>query len=888
MSYQVITDFRGGLDVRKYKLTLPPGTLTALINGHITAGGEIEKRKAFVKLSSTGNTTSLPAGTFDSLPTSGGVLVFGSTDLSASNFPTGFSYQRLQHPAVLAGNSYDGTKHAMTAVIFSRVFGSYAFVVAQFADGYQFAYYNGALVNDFTAGLVLPYIYNSGTGTNIRLAKHLAGLVNNTLNYTAIQAPSPNDNSFDVYSQPGNNYNVNLTVASASNINVSTATATGYPIATISATDGTNAGAGSSVSIGGKTYTFKAALTTEGDVLLGATINATLTNLFNAINHTGTPGTDYNCAAANANVLAQNLVTAGNPNFQAIARVQNTAGLTLNTIAGATFALEAATTAKQISTTAQGQFQVVAFNPSIAATGTITATATNPVNGHTITIGGKVYRFEGTMTQANDVKIGASANATLDNLILAINGTPSGSGSAYYAGTTANAYVTASARNGSVSTLTAILAGTGGNAVGLTQSNTDYTLSGATLAGGITSSVSGITAGPIFASGTLTTNRTNPSNNDSVTIGATTYTFKTTLTTEGDIQIGASYLETLMNLIAAINQTGVQNFNYKVTSLNAQVTALATLNGNVLEIIARAAGVAGNSISLAVTGSTLTTSAGTLTGGADTVQLLASAVQPTPGQTLTDYAISLVNAINAYSGTSGYSATKSNQTIFVTAVAGNSFSNGANLEVTTTGQVAIGFCIFKIIVATVTSSPTVAVAVDGTTITSAPVAYSTDVPTLCTALASNINAGGNTNNNGVFVAVAQGSTVYLSRVKTNSSDYSSTVTLAFGGTGLSATTVGAAGLTAVVAPTYIQLPNIGYSVSAGVSVCKTTGGYPPYSYSWQYNNGDSAFSALNPNSPSTNFARTDGPGAVTGTMVCKVTDSQGNVATSNPVTLYQP
>ena len=49
MAYLKIEDFRSGLDARKYKLALPAGTLTGLVNGHITQGGEIEKRKAFIQ-----------------------------------------------------------------------------------------------------------------------------------------------------------------------------------------------------------------------------------------------------------------------------------------------------------------------------------------------------------------------------------------------------------------------------------------------------------------------------------------------------------------------------------------------------------------------------------------------------------------------------------------------------------------------------------------------------------------------------------------------------------------------------------------------------------------------------------------------------------------------
>lgn len=45
MGYIVIDNFSGGLDDRKSKLTAAAGTLTRCNNAHLTAGGEIEKRK---------------------------------------------------------------------------------------------------------------------------------------------------------------------------------------------------------------------------------------------------------------------------------------------------------------------------------------------------------------------------------------------------------------------------------------------------------------------------------------------------------------------------------------------------------------------------------------------------------------------------------------------------------------------------------------------------------------------------------------------------------------------------------------------------------------------------------------------------------------------------
>jgi hypothetical protein len=73
----------------------------------------------------------------------------------------------------------------------------------------------------------------------------------------------------------------------------------------------TNVSANDTVTIGGKVYTFVSPVgTTEGNVLIGADADASLLNLIRAINHSGTPDTDYKCAAANANVTAAASVTA--------------------------------------------------------------------------------------------------------------------------------------------------------------------------------------------------------------------------------------------------------------------------------------------------------------------------------------------------------------------------------------------------------------------------------------------------------------------------------------------------------------------------------------------------------------------------------------------------
>jgi hypothetical protein len=49
MAIFVTEDFKAGIDSRRHPLTAPAGTLRQLLNCHVTAGGEIEKRLAFVE-----------------------------------------------------------------------------------------------------------------------------------------------------------------------------------------------------------------------------------------------------------------------------------------------------------------------------------------------------------------------------------------------------------------------------------------------------------------------------------------------------------------------------------------------------------------------------------------------------------------------------------------------------------------------------------------------------------------------------------------------------------------------------------------------------------------------------------------------------------------------
>lgn len=117
-----------------------------------------------------------------------------------------------------------------------------------------------------------------------------------------------------------------------------------------------------------------------------------------------------------------------------------------------------------------------------AATGTLTFT-NQPANGETVTIGAKVYTYQTVLTNVDgNVLIGANLTASISNLAAAING-GAGSGTAYAAATVVNTQVTAVA-NATTLVITAIEAGTGGNAIATTETVANASWGAATMAGG--------------------------------------------------------------------------------------------------------------------------------------------------------------------------------------------------------------------------------------------------------------------------------------------------------------------------------------------------------------------------------------------------------------------
>lgn len=122
-----------------------------------------------------------------------------------------------------------------------------------------------------------------------------------------------------------------------------------------------------------------------------------------------------------------------------------------------------------------------------AASGTLTLSG-NAVANETVTVAGVVYTWKASpTTNANEVKVGATASISIDNLIAAING-GTGSGTLYGSATVAHTRVTAAAGSGDTMVVTALLTnytGAAGNSLATTEAMTNGSWGAATLTGGI-------------------------------------------------------------------------------------------------------------------------------------------------------------------------------------------------------------------------------------------------------------------------------------------------------------------------------------------------------------------------------------------------------------------
>lgn len=126
----------------------------------------------------------------------------------------------------------------------------------------------------------------------------------------------------------------------------------------------------------------------------------------------------------------------------------------------------------------------------VAATGTVTFTATDPTDEDTITVDGVIYHIQAGTLVDYDVALSNTEATLAANFAHAINRDSAQGNSVYSANTAKHPTVSASVST-AVVTLTARVPGVGGNSITLAKSSTGCTVSGATLTGGADAVVTG-------------------------------------------------------------------------------------------------------------------------------------------------------------------------------------------------------------------------------------------------------------------------------------------------------------------------------------------------------------------------------------------------------------
>lgn len=238
-------------------------------------------------------------------------------------------------------------------------------------------------------------------------------------------------------------------------------------------------------------------------------------------------------------------------------------------------------------------------------------TANTIVDGSQITIGSITYTFKTALTTspatvANEVLIGGSDAAALDNLKLAINA-GSGIGTNYSTGTVAHPDVVATDNTNTTQKVVARVPGTAANTKATTSLNATLSWPAATLGDGTGASNPGVAA-------------------ETVTIRDKVYSFVDVLSeTNGaaaianQVLFGANSAEALDNLKKAVNGEATAGTNYS-TGTGQPDDVLATTNTDTSQVFeAQSLGTSGNEYVVAETLANGTFGVGvtTFTGGSE-------------------------------------------------------------------------------------------------------------------------------------------------------------------------------------------------------------------------------------------------------------------------------
>lgn len=325
---------------------------------------------------------------------------------------------------------------------------------------------------------------------------------------------------------------------------------------------------GNVVVIGTRTYTFKTVPdTTNDEIGLGASTEAALANLYNAING------DYGSVSVNTQVVA---VAKDATTVTVRGRVP---GTSLNTVATTGTALRTV----WADTTLGG-------GTGASDAGVTTGAATVTIGSITYTIVDELSETYGADAIAYQVKKGAAEANMLDNLKLAING-GSGEGTLYSTGTVAHPYVIATTNSNTVQKIVARSVGNTAATAVVNALATTETMANTAW------------ADTTFGGGTGNSNPAVTSDNATFTIGDITYTAVLELSeTSGATAVPYQILWVtneatfLDNIKLAVNASGLAGTQYS-TGTYEHPQVYATTNDNTSQVfLAKALGTGGNAI----------------------------------------------------------------------------------------------------------------------------------------------------------------------------------------------------------------------------------------------------------------------------------------------------
>lgn len=170
MPYVQMQDVRLGMDrKRASRVAAELGSAWTIKNGHLTRGGDVARRKKFVK-----QTGSFPASTKGLFAINETLYTVGYDEANAGSVPPGVSHLLTQHPTPTT---------AITKVRDADAFNGKLYSIVEFADGNIYHYYDTSRVTDWDS-------LATTIGSNTAVAAALAAAINNS---SAVDANSSGD-----------------------------------------------------------------------------------------------------------------------------------------------------------------------------------------------------------------------------------------------------------------------------------------------------------------------------------------------------------------------------------------------------------------------------------------------------------------------------------------------------------------------------------------------------------------------------------------------------------------------------------------------------------------------------------------------------------------------